>query len=210
MKGLLIKDLLLLRKTGRVFLLMMVLYLVMTVFMDTDLGPLMVFLCAMLSISTFAYDEQAKWDGYALTMPLSKRDLVCSKYVLAIILCFAGAVAGAVLSIAGSLDAPIIDWKGILSVSGIALCASYLFNSLALPLLYKFGAEKSRVILLACYAVPLIGASLVMNELGKSPATLLHLQSLIDLGAVLLPFITIAALAVSYLISLRIYSRKDV
>lgn len=210
MKGLIIKDFLVLKKTGRVFLMLIGLYLVMTIFMNTDMGPLMIFICGMLSISSFAYDEQAKWDGYALTMPISKRDLVRSKYVLAIILSFIGAVAGVVLSAASNLDAPFIDWSGILIASGIALCASYLFNSMALPLLYKFGAEKSRVILLACYAVPLIGASLVMNELEKSSGTLLRIQSLLNLGAILLPFVTIAVLFVSYLISLRIYEKKDV
>ncbi len=210
MKGLIIKDFLVLKKTGRVFLLLLGLYLIMTIFMNTDMGPLMVFICGMLSISTFAYDEQAKWDAYALTMPVSKRDLVRAKYVLAIILCFIGAVAGVVLSVASNLDAPFIDWNGILIASGIALCASYIFNSLALPLLYKFGAEKSRVILLACYAVPLIGASLIMKELEKSSGSLLRLQSLLNLGAILLPFVTIALLFVSYLISLRIYNKKDV
>ncbi len=210
MKGLIIKDFLVLKKTGRVFLLLLGLYLIMTIFMNTDMGPLMVFICGMLSISTFAYDEQAKWDAYALTMPVSKRDLVRAKYVLAIILCFIGALAGVVLSVASNLDAPFIDWNGILIASGIALCASYIFNSLALPLLYKFGAEKSRVILLACYAVPLIGASLVMKELEKSSGSLLRLQSLLNLGAILLPFVTIALLLVSYLISLRIYNKKDV
>lgn len=210
MKGLLIKDFLLLKKTGRIFAMLLGLYLIMTIFMNTDMGPLMVFLCGMLSISTFAYDEQAKWDSYALTMPVSKRDLVLSKYVIAIILCFIGAVAGAILSVASSLDAPFINWTGILMTSGIALCASYLFNSLALPLLYKFGAEKTRVVLLACYAVPLIGASLVLNELEKSSGSLLRLQPLLNLGAILLPFVTIAALFASYLLSLRIYNKKDV
>ena len=210
MKGLLIKDFLVLKKTGRVFLMLLVLYLIMTIFMNTDMGPLMVFICGMLSISTFAYDEQAKWDAYALTMPVSKRDLVREKYIMAIILCFIGAVSGVGLSIASNLNAPFIDWKGIFIASGVALCASYLFNSLALPLLYKFGAEKSRVILLGCYAVPLIGASLVMNELEKSSDALLRLQSLLNLGVILLPFVTIAVLFASYLISLRIYNKKDV
>ena len=210
MKGLLIKDFLVLKKTGRIFLLIMGLYLVMAVFLDTDMGPLMVFLCGMLSISTFAYDEQAKWDAYALTMPLKKRDLVRAKYVLAMILCLTGAAAGAVLSIAGSMDQPFVDWKGILTASGIALCASYLFNSLAIPLLYKFGAEKTRLVLMICYAAPLVAASLVLNELEKSADTLLRLQSYLDLGAILLPFITLAALFFSYSISLRIYRKKDV
>lgn len=210
MKGLLIKDLLLLKKTGRVFLVMMALYLVINVMTEANLGPMMVFLCAMLSISTFAYDEQARWDGYALTMPLSKRDLVCAKYILTMLLCLIGAVGGAALSVAASLNAPFIDWKGILAVSGISLCLSFLFNSLALPLLYKFGAEKSRVILLACYAAPLIGVSLVLNELETSSEALLRLQFLMNLGAILLPIVTIAAIAASYFISLRIYGRKDV
>jgi hypothetical protein len=209
-KGLLIKDLLVLRKTGRIFLMLIGLYLVMSIFMHTDMGPMMVFICGMLSISTFAYDEQAKWDGYALTMPVSKRDLVLSKYVVAIILCFVGAVAGAVLSVASKLNAPLINWNSILITSGVALCASYLFNSLALPLLYKFGAEKSRVVLLACYAVPLIAASLVLNELEKSSGALLRLQSLLNLGAILLPFVTIAVLFLSYRISLHIFNKKDV
>jgi hypothetical protein len=209
-KGLFIKDFLLFKKTGRIFLLLLVLYMFMTIFTHTDLGPLMVFLTGMLSISTFAYDEQAKWDGYALTMPVSKRDLVLSKYVVAIILCFVGAVAGAVLSVASKLNAPLINWNSILITSGVALCASYLFNSLALPLLYKFGAEKSRVVLLACYAVPLIAASLVLNELEKSSGALLRLQSLLNLGAILLPFVTIAVLFLSYRISLHIFNKKDV
>lgn len=210
MKGLIIKDLLVLRKTGRIFLMLIGLYLIMSIFMHTDMGPMMVFICGMLSISTFAYDEQAKWDGYALTMPVSKRDLVRTKYVLAILLCFIGAVAGAVLSTASKLNAPIIDWGSILLTPFVALCVSFIFNSLAIPLLYKFGAEKSRVILLACYAAPIIAASLVMNELEKSSGALLQYQSLLNLGAILLPFFSIALLYVSYRISLRIYHNKDV
>lgn len=210
MKGLIIKDLLVLRKTGRIFLMLIGLYLIMSIFMHTDMGPMMVFICGMLSISTFAYDEQAKWDGYALTMPVSKRDLVRTKYVLAILLCFIGAVAGAVLSTASKLNAPIIDWGSILLTPFVALCVSFIFNSLAIPLLYKFGAEKSRVILLACYAAPIIAASLVMNELEKSSGALLQYQSLLNLGAILLPFVSIALLYVSYRISLHIYHNKDV
>jgi hypothetical protein len=209
-KGLIIKDLLVLRKTGRIFLMLIGLYLVMSIFMHTDMGPMMVFICGMLSISTFAYDEQAKWDGYALTMPVSKRDLVRTKYVLAILLCFIGAVAGAVLSTASKLNAPIIDWGSIILTPFVALCVSFIFNSLAIPLLYKFGAEKSRVILLACYAAPIIAASLVMNELEKSSGAFLQYQSLLNLGAILLPFVSIALLYVSYRISLHIYHNKDV
>lgn len=42
----------------------------------------------MIPMSAIAYDDKAKWDRYALTMPVSRRDLVISKYLLA--LAFAG------------------------------------------------------------------------------------------------------------------------
>jgi hypothetical protein len=39
----------------------------------------------MLSVTSFAYDEQAKWDAYALTMPVPSGR--CGrKYLLALIL----------------------------------------------------------------------------------------------------------------------------
>ena len=210
MKGLLIKDLLVLKKTGVIFVVLTGLYLVMNVFMDTDMGPMLTFVCGLLAISTFAYDEQAKWDACALSMPLTKRDMVRAKYALALILGFIGAVLGSVVGIGRGLILGLMDWQGFLVSAGIAVCASFLFNSLTIPMLYKFGAEKSRLIMIACYALPLVGISLLLNSLENTPGGAARIQALMDLAAWLLPLLTLAALALSYRISLVIFRKKDV
>jgi hypothetical protein len=209
-KGLIIKDFLVLKKTGVIFIGVACLYAVMNIFMDMDMGPLMTFLCGMLAISTFAYDEQAKWDACALSMPLTKRDMVRGKYVMALLLGLFGVVLGMVVTAGRALTTGVVDWQGLLLTSAIALCGGVLFNSLTIPMLYKFGAEKSRLILIGCYALPLIGLSLVLNAMENAPDGAARIQALMDLAAWLLPLLTLAALALSYRISLGIFRRKDV
>ena len=210
MKGLLIKDFLVLKKTGIIFIALTGLYLVINVFMDMDMGPMLTFLCGLLATSTFAYDEQAKWDACALSMPLTKRDMVLAKYVLALFLGLFGVVLGAVMGIGRALALGAMDWQGFLVTSVIAMCGSILFNSLTLPMLYKFGAEKSRLIMIGCYALPLVGLSLILNAMENSHDGAVRIQALVELATWLLPLLTLAALALSYRLSLGIFRRKDV
>lgn len=210
MKGLLVKDFLVLKKTGAIFIGLTVLYVAMNIFMDMDMGPLITFLCGMLAISTFAYDEQAKWDACALSMPLTKRDMVRAKYVLALALGLLGVVLGAAIGLSRALILGAMDWQGFLLSSGIALCGGVLFNSLTIPMLYKFGAEKSRLIMIACYALPMVGLSFLLNAMENSPNGAARIQALLELAAWLFPVITLAALALSYRISLGIFQKKDV
>lgn len=39
-------------------------------------------LCAMMIVTTFSFDENAKWEKYAMVMPVSRKDLVLSKFVV--------------------------------------------------------------------------------------------------------------------------------
>lgn len=44
------------------------------------------FISMMMFMTTFSYDEYNKWDAYAVTLPLEKKDVVLSKYVGSILL----------------------------------------------------------------------------------------------------------------------------
>lgn len=46
------------------------------------LGSVAMLLLAMLPISALGYDERCKWERYALSMPLQKKDLFFSKLLL--------------------------------------------------------------------------------------------------------------------------------
>ena len=51
------------------------------------LGGVLAVLAAMMPVTAFSFDEKAKWDKYALSMPVSRRDLVLSKYIFGLGFC---------------------------------------------------------------------------------------------------------------------------
>jgi hypothetical protein len=199
-----------LKKSGRVFLALTGLYLMMAIFLHTDFGVLIAFIMGMLSITSFAYDEQAKWDAYALTMPVTKREMVAAKYLLSLLLGVAGGLIGLLLSMAAAIGRGPIDITGILVNTGIAICATYVFSSIALPLVYKLGSEKSRLVLMLCYAAPILLGTILINMLQDASITMPDLLSIAHTAAIILPFFTLASLAVSYRISLSVFEKKDV
>ena len=79
MTGLIWKDLLVLRKTIRTYVLFLALYSLLAVF---DIFPLSTvtavteLIIMMLPLSAFSYDEYAKWDRYAAALPLGRRAVV--------------------------------------------------------------------------------------------------------------------------------------
>ena len=72
MTGLIMKDILVMRKALTSYLFIMVLYAVMALLDIFNFGFLITFVQVMLMvlpITAFAYDEQAKWDRYAMSPP---------------------------------------------------------------------------------------------------------------------------------------------
>jgi ABC-2 type transport system permease protein len=39
-------------------------------------------LCSMMIITTFSFDDQSKWLKYAMVMPVTKKDIVISKFIV--------------------------------------------------------------------------------------------------------------------------------
>ncbi|HWQ50573.1 MAG TPA: ABC-2 transporter permease, partial [Terriglobales bacterium] len=77
------------------------------------------------------------------------------------------------------------------------------FNAAILPLVYKFGVEKSRLMMFAIFSLPVVGLMLFIRsgiELSEQAATA---------AVIAFPFIAIAAFALSYMISLRIYATRE-
>ena len=90
MTGLLMKDLLNIKRTLLGMLGLMAIY---GVVFSALMGDASSFLSSMLTVifitvtvSSFSYDALVRWDRYALSLPVSRRDLVASKYLLAVVL----------------------------------------------------------------------------------------------------------------------------
>lgn len=215
MIGLMTKDFLVMRKALKSYLLIMVLYAVMAWLDVLNYGFIITFIQVMLMvlpITVFSYDEQAKWDRYAMSLPLGRGKVVGARYlfVLALTLCTTALGLGgtAILSLVHEADA-----AEMLLTLEVSTTIGLLVPAIILPLCYKLGAERARPYLYAIIFIPVILVVLLakidaidfsaLNRLDAlSPAALLG-------GAALLPAAGLAALAVSYLISCRVAAGKE-
>ncbi len=115
-------------------------------------------MCSMMVITTFAFDDNSNWNRYAAVMPVSRNEIVLAKYIVLLIFSAAGAAAGAIIAVIGDM---ILNGGGLPHVGEI-LCSApaaaviaVFFGSISIPLAFRFGAEKSRVLIFAAYPVPM-------------------------------------------------------
>ncbi|MPM01421.1 hypothetical protein SDC9_47661 [bioreactor metagenome] len=212
MIGFVIKDLLVLRKTVKLYLLILAFYLALTVagLFDSNMVPgFAVMFTMMLPISSFAYDELARWEKYGASLPAGRRGMVGGKYLLVVLL---GAAAVAMIGVAALLMTLFSDraQAGLMLQTGVVLtCAGTLINCVLLPLLFRFGAEKGRLFMMGIFVVLFLGGVSVVKLLSAGRLSLpeqLPFPWLMGLAA-------LAALGLltylSYRISLGIYAKKE-
>lgn len=202
MKGLILKDLLNLKRHAKTMLIIFVFYAVLAIAGSetTVFGGIIAIMTVMLTITSMAYDEHSNWDKYALTMPLTRRDLVLSKYALGAILSGIALLLNLafqlLLGSGAALEAVLIS----LALFG----AGILYLSLLLPLLFKLGVERGRLamimVLFLPTAVVLLLAKWGILMFGK--AVIAHLPYAATVLAILI-------VSASILISLKIYDCKE-
>ncbi len=214
MKGLILKDLYNLKNNGKSIIFVLVVFSFVS-FSQNNIGFLIgytILLGSMLVINTMSYDNIAKWDKYALTMPVTRRDVVFSKYLVSIISSFMGAAIAIALCFAQEVYKNKLDVMEILVVTGIVLAIDFLFISFILPIVYKFGVEKSRIFILVIFIIPfaiiMVGRS-KFAKLKLSPLAIQYMNIILQYLPIILLLITILVMAVSYSISVKVYGNKD-
>jgi len=106
--ALVLKDMLVLQKQGRATLYLLIFFVLYSIVMKTSafMITMAVVISVMLPISAFAYDDLAKWDRYALALPITRQNLVLARYVFGLIVACAGGIIGAL----AVLGAPLF-WR---------------------------------------------------------------------------------------------------
>ena len=158
MTGLVLKDILVLRKSLRTYLLFLIFYFIMALLDLFSIAFITAFvqvIVMILPMSSFAYDEQAKWDRYAMTLPLGRRAVVGAKYIFVVLMILVAAAFALLSCVALSITAAEPVEENLLS--GVAsLSVGLLAVELTLPLNYKLGAERARPFLFAIIFIPVI------------------------------------------------------
>lgn len=156
MKGLLIKDLCILNTQRRFFILVAAMAVLLT-FSGRSSEFITGYLLMVFGIfagSTFSYDEANHGMGFLLTLPVSRKQYVRSKYVFMLLLILVSLLLSGVLSIMGkAVNHQAADFwemagKGILMAAVMAA-----FISVFLTLIIKYGTEKARIVMFILFAV---------------------------------------------------------
>lgn len=173
----------------------------------SSLTFMLIFLIMMIMINSLSVDTTTKWDIYALSLPLRRRDIVASKYVLFLTMSVAG---GALILLITAVCG--FFWDGIslteqVAVIGAVIGATWLLIAIILPLIYKFGVEKARFFFIFIVLAPTLGVMLLKN-LNIPQPQLPDPEQLVPL-LWLIPVVLLLMLYCSYRISVAVFSRKD-
>ena len=207
MTGLLLKDILCLKKQFKMLLILFTFYAVFLVATGSHIEQfnaifiaLIVMLPMIVITNAFAYDELSKWDIYSLSLPITKNGIVLVKYLLLLILAGCGALIPFAIN-AASRNLTQETLAGIYAAFGVAL----VLCSVLIPLFYKFGTQKARFALMVMVMIPTLGALLLKNLKFAMPG-----NAEIIFWLKLSPVILVAFFMGSYFISCHIFENKEI
>ena len=216
MTGLILKDILVMRRTIRTYVLFLAFYSLLAVF---DIFPLSTvtavteLIIMMLPLSAFSFDEYAKWDRYAAALPLGRRAVVGARYCFALLMAATATLFCLLLAVLLSIVQGADSLTG--SLLSLAFCLGYglLVADILLPLCYKVGVERARpymyvvifvpaILLFGAYQLGLISAETFAALEALPEATLLA-------GAGLMALLPLLGMGASYWISCRFLEGKE-
>ena len=174
-----------------------------------DISFIIPFMCVMIMISTFSYDNYNKWDAYSISLPNGRTNSVKSKYITTILMTFIVSIITVILAfIISYVNTKVINYEQILVTMFGTVFGTLLVLTIMYPIIYKFGVEKARIgIFLIVFGIVIIG-SLLANYIDLSNL-LNSLSFLKDYLILILIIIAISMVYVSYKISEKIFSKKE-
>ena len=218
-KGLITKDILQLKTYKRTLIIFIVIFTLTSISQESGLGNILAIMLTlgfgMFSMASFNYDELNKADRYILTLPLTKKEVVLSKYILVIgstvIGNIIGITLGVVLTFAINKQVPNIEELisvGLGSVLGIGI-----IEAIQIPCVYKWGAEKGRIQMVVVTAlVALLAGGIIF--IGEKATIQFPATNILEIFSKFLPLIfigiTIIIYYISYKVSYKIYFKKEI
>lgn len=202
MKGLIIKDILMIKNNIKLLSIAFLVWLILSSTQNNDMTFVLPFLAIMIFISTFSYDDYNNWNAYAITLPNGRKNVVKSKYIASIILTVVIAL------ICGAISYMFYKTKMldlIQQLSG-SLVGVIIVISLLYPIIFKYGSEKGRIITMLL-VIGTICISGLISKIINIPEKYINIFN--NYETVFLAIISIMCLIISYIISKKIYLKKE-
>lgn len=206
MKGLLLKDFYLSWRYCRAFIVIVAVFLGVSFTGDDNIFFLIypIMIASVIPMTLVSYDEHDKWTAYSGTLPYTRAQLVCTKYLVG--MCF-GSIAF-LISMAATTVRMLMGGGFVLeqlAVVGTALLVlGCLGPALILPYVFKYGAEKGRIAFYITVGV-FSGVAAVLAGMGFQIQTVAH--GLWPLAVV--AGVALALYALSWWLSIRFYQKRE-
>ena len=224
MLNLLIKDLVLQKKTLWFLLFYIPIFLLMlhSTTMDADIATVLYATCTcligyLLVAGACSYDEQNRSEVLLNSLPIRRKDIVLSKYLSIFVYALIGFAAGIVVALLNNFLGlgDMVRYPAGKDLIG-ALCGIVLIGASYYPLYFKFGSIKTRllhvIVILATFLIP-AGLVWLVDKYSQGTAynLLTHFLSIPDwLQVVVVGMVFLLIFVVSLMGSLRIYENKDI
>lgn len=217
MKGLFLKDFRLLSRQLRFLLVYMIIFIGLFSFIsDTSfLTGFITLIAMMLSINCFAYDELCNFDKLVAASPASASQAVMARYAVGLSCGISGSilvvlVEGVSLLLKRDPAIGFSSWLNTLIAVGITLGISVILLDILFPICYRFGVNKSRIILLLIVGLPSFLIAFLFNRFaGQMPDIPSSFRISGTLTLLLVILILILGTILSITLSTRILERKE-
>lgn len=164
-------------------------------------------ICSMMTVTTFSMDERSNWSKYALIMPLSRKNYVQEKYVICLIFTAVGTLFGTALALILGMISGNFHPSELLFCAIAGLLISLFFGSLYIPVLFRFGAEKARMIMIAVVFIPSVIAAGIISLINRYHITITaQMEQLLFLAV---PVGLLLVFAISYYYSMKCFRKME-
>lgn len=221
MKGLILKDINYLKKEWIISLVVVAVFSLINIFIGLGISGtqfVFSFVMAVLVNASFTKDELNNWNEYALTMPISRKDIVKGKYIFAIISFFIAVLLGTLIGSLTNIMGFYEMTREHIQISQLGF--SYLFLGFIgaltiytiivfvnIPIAFKEGSAKGKQLTYSVYFAVFIVYAIIKKRVDFNLINILMEKPM----TVAIIFLVISLIVVigTYPLSIKYFNKKE-
>lgn len=219
MKGLLVKDFCLVLQQKKFLVLLLLLSVVLNFNSGGSFVVLyLTFVCSFFVINSIAYDECENGYRFLFTLPVRRKTYVRAKYVFAVLICTMAWLVGCLISssfyLAKNQQSSVQEGMG---EACVLLPLILIFLAIMLPIQFKFGSEKGRIVMAFTFCGCILIGYLLQKIGEQSGEQIGQIMQWVDrllkqgwwIQTGILGIAAVMILGISYLVSITVMRRKE-
>ena len=214
MIGLLKKEYYLMEGQMKSWLIVAVFCFFYSYFMNADsfLFMLIILIGIMSTMTVFSLDKACGWDTYAISLPLTRKEIVEARYLFAFLIDIGVSLACCLLMLLRGLIKGGVNLPESLHSLFQILLVTILMQLLLFPVIYKLGVEKARFVYMAVFICLILGV-LGLSQLDDNGAVLagirINAEKIMQYGEAAAVILAAAGLFLSLWLSVHIYEKQE-